>query len=454
MQGQGDEAFGAQYLQQVAALLAGVAEGQGADRAVVLQQQRDGGQPLIVADFVEALADLAAVVLFEQGDVLRLAQEIPRQCGNAFGIGGGEEQGLALFRAGPGDDGDVVEEAHVEHAIGFVQHQRVERGEVEAGALQVIHDAPRRADHDMGAVFQAGDLRPHGAAAAQRQHLDVVGATRQAADFLAHLVGQFARRAEHQRLHRKAARIQPGQQAQRKRGRLAAAGLGLGDQVVAGQRQRQAGGLDRRHLQVAELFQVRQGGGRQRQLVERRASMRWCPSACTDGGEVLELLESLRSCAIIKALNPGAQISWCLVDAQQHDAVVVGVDDPDMGGAGKHGLGFVEGIGRAAALAAAEHAEQFVGSIEQQDAVVVLVGQPDAIAVKGQILRTAQPDFLAEAAAMLERGIEHLDAVIGRIDDVHAAVTCGFDIVRVAQLAVVARPGRRPCVPACRRETR
>jgi hypothetical protein len=41
------------------------------------------------------------------------------------------------------------------------------------------------------------------------------------------------------------------------------------------------------------------------------------------------------------------------VDAQQHDAIVVGIDDPNVGRAGKHGLGLVEGIGGAAALAAA-----------------------------------------------------------------------------------------------------
>ena len=45
---------------------------------------------------------------------------------------------------------------------------------------------------------------------------------------------------------------------------LAAAGGGLGDQVVAGQRQGQGGGLDRRHRGVAQRLQVGQRGGRQR----------------------------------------------------------------------------------------------------------------------------------------------------------------------------------------------
>jgi hypothetical protein len=67
--------------------------------------------------------------------------------------------------------------------------------------------------------------------------LDVVLGARQPADLLRHLVGQLARRAQHQRLHGKAARVQLGQQGQGEGRRLAAAGLGLGDEVVAGQGQ-------------------------------------------------------------------------------------------------------------------------------------------------------------------------------------------------------------------------
>ena len=80
-------------------------------------------------------------------------------------------------------------------------------------------------------------------------------------------------------------------------------------------------------------------------------------------------LERRRSCAIIKALAAGAADHRGSVDAQQHDAVVIGIDNPDMGRAGEYGLGFVEGVGRAAALAAAEHAELVVAAIEQLVAV-------------------------------------------------------------------------------------
>ena len=204
----------------------------------------------------------------QQLHFLRLAHEGGAELGDAFGVGGREQQRLALRRALLGDHGDVVVEAHVEHAVGFVQHQRVQRLQVQAAAFQVVHDAPRRADDDVRAMLQAGQLRAHRRAAAQRQDLDVVFGAGQAAQFLGHLVGQFACRAQHQRLHREAARVQVGQQRQAEGGGLAAAGLGLGDQVMAGQRQRQAGGLDRRHRVVAQLLQVLQRGRRQRQAGE------------------------------------------------------------------------------------------------------------------------------------------------------------------------------------------
>jgi hypothetical protein len=49
----------------------------------------------------------------------------------------------------------VLAKAHVEHFVGFVEHHDFQRGEVERAAFQVIAQAPRRADDDMGAVCSA-----------------------------------------------------------------------------------------------------------------------------------------------------------------------------------------------------------------------------------------------------------------------------------------------------------
>jgi hypothetical protein len=100
-------------------------------------------------------------------------------------------------------------------------------------------------------------------AAAQSDHLDVFLGARQAADFHGDLVSQLARGAQHHGLHRKPARVELGQQRQRKGGRLSAAGLGLGNQVLARQGDGQAGGLDGGHGRITQLLQVRQCGGRE-----------------------------------------------------------------------------------------------------------------------------------------------------------------------------------------------
>ena len=263
VQGQRVKTLSMQHIEQIAALLFGVAEGQRADRPVVLEQNGDGQQAFLMFDFVKTLPDLAVLVLLEQFDFLWVTQELVRQFFNALRVGGREEQGLAACWAVFGDEYDVLVKAHVEHAIGLVENERVERVKAQVAAFQVIHDAPRCADDDVRAVFQAAPLRSDGRATAQRQHLDVVFKARQSADFLRHLFGQFARRAEHHGLHGKAARVEIGQQGNGEGRRFAAAGLGLRNQVFPAQRDRQAGRLDRRHRLVFQLFQGRAQAGRQ-----------------------------------------------------------------------------------------------------------------------------------------------------------------------------------------------
>jgi hypothetical protein len=129
---------------------------------------------------------------------LGIAHELFGQLFNAFGVGGREQQGLALGRALFGHGGNVVKKAHVQHAVGLVQHQGVEGFQRQVAALQVVHDAPGRAHHHVRAVLQRGTLAAQRNAAAQGDDLDVFLGARQAADFDGHLVGQFARGAQHQ----------------------------------------------------------------------------------------------------------------------------------------------------------------------------------------------------------------------------------------------------------------
>ena len=233
IQREGAEALLLQRHHEPAALGFGIAESQCAGRTEMIEQQADRVAALAVVHLVPALLDLAARVLGRDLHRDRVAHELRCELGDAIGIGGRKEQGLAHCRALPGYGDDVVEETHVQHAVGFVEHQRVERVELQAGAFEVVHHAARCADHDMRAMLQGGELAAQRHTATQSHHLDIVVRPRQPSNFGRDLVGQLACRAQHQCLDRKTARVEVGKQRERKRSSLAAAGLGLGDQVLA-----------------------------------------------------------------------------------------------------------------------------------------------------------------------------------------------------------------------------
>ena len=129
------EALGLQHRHQVAALLFGVAKRQAGGGAKVVEQQGHGMQALAVIDFVANLLDLLCVVLGLHFDGVRLAHELSSQLVNALWVGGREQQGLTLSRALTRHLGDVVEKAHVEHAVGFVQHQHAHALQTQGTAL-------------------------------------------------------------------------------------------------------------------------------------------------------------------------------------------------------------------------------------------------------------------------------------------------------------------------------
>ena len=164
-----------------------------------------------------------------------------------------------------GHRGDVVEKSHIQHAIGFIQHEGVEAFEREIAARQMVHHPSGCTHHHVRAMLQGGPLAAQRDTTTQRHHLDVLFGARQTPNFAGHLVCQFPCGTQHQRLHREPARVEFGQHGQRKGCSLATTSLGLGNQVFAGQRDGQTGRLDGRHLQVTELLQICQHGGRERQ---------------------------------------------------------------------------------------------------------------------------------------------------------------------------------------------
>ena len=72
--------------------------------------------------------------------------------------GGREQQRLARSRRRGDDRLDVVDEAHVEHAVGFVEHEHRQVRQVDAAALQVVEQTARRRDEDFGVLREQHQL--------------------------------------------------------------------------------------------------------------------------------------------------------------------------------------------------------------------------------------------------------------------------------------------------------
>ena len=53
----------------------------------------------------------------------------------------------------------VGQEAHVEHAVGFVQHEDFDGAQVDEALVHQIEQPARRGDQDIDAVPQVADLR-------------------------------------------------------------------------------------------------------------------------------------------------------------------------------------------------------------------------------------------------------------------------------------------------------
>ncbi|MNG60489.1 hypothetical protein D3C79_186470 [compost metagenome] len=236
----------------------------------------DGGyqhrRTLIAGGFVEALFNGGLIVAIVHFHIQRLTLHAGADALNATRIGRREQQSLALRRGVTDHIVDVIGKAHVQHAIGFVQHQYFQFIQHQRFLAQMLLNTPRRAHHDMRRMHQRIELWPHRLAAAQGQDFDVLGKARQTTQLFAYLVSQLARRAQDQRLRRHLGNIDFIQQADAERSRFAAAGFCFGSYVLPFQDGGQRGGLHRRHFGIPQFVEVGQLFGWQRQGRKRNCA--------------------------------------------------------------------------------------------------------------------------------------------------------------------------------------
>ena len=173
----------------------------------------------------------------------RVLHEGARQLADLVGEGGGEQQVLPRLRQQREDAADVVDEAHVEHAVGLVQDEDLDLAQVDGLLFDVVEQAAGRGDEDVDPAAQRVDLRLDADAAEHQRALQrkvlAVGA-----HVLFHLRRELAGRGDDEGAYgmpggRMRCGVgllcQPLQQRQRKTGGLAGAGLRRAEQVAARQ---------------------------------------------------------------------------------------------------------------------------------------------------------------------------------------------------------------------------
>ena len=123
-----------------------------------------------------------------------------------------EQHGLAGCRGFGGDTTDRLDEAHVKHAVGFVQHQQFEARKIHLALIDEIDQAARGCNQHVERLFQQTALFRIRHAAEHRTGTHMAGEFAVFVDRFGDLHGEFAGRGQHQ--HARAAAMARGGQAQ------------------------------------------------------------------------------------------------------------------------------------------------------------------------------------------------------------------------------------------------
>ena len=143
---------------------------------------------------------ISACRAFAPGDLdsQRVALIASGQSRDALRHGRREHQRAPVRRRGVENELQILAEAEVEHLVGFVEHHRGKAGGVESAALDVIAQAPGRADDDMRAFGQLAALEPR-IHAADAGHEPRAGVEIEPLELARDLQGELARGRDDQR---------------------------------------------------------------------------------------------------------------------------------------------------------------------------------------------------------------------------------------------------------------
>ena len=190
---------------EAAADLVGAVLGAGKDQyavhLVVLEHVQQQVDLVFLLDGVDVLRDrLDGVSLLADLYHLRDAFCIPAARSRTSGGMVAENSSVWRFFGHGGDDlSHIVDKAHIEHAVGLVEDQHLDMRKVDAAALHVVEESPRRGDDDIDAAAKGAKLvlDTYAAVNGQRAKMQKSAVVD---DAFFDLEGQFARRRKDERL--------------------------------------------------------------------------------------------------------------------------------------------------------------------------------------------------------------------------------------------------------------
>ena len=186
---------------------------------------------------------------------LRLTQESVGQTADFGRHRRTEEQRLTTLRQEADDLLDIGDEAHVEHAVGLVDHQQAGVVQHQTAALEQVHQPTRRRDQHVDAAHQRFLLIVHALAADQQRvgQLQILAILN---EVFGDLQREFASRLEDQAARHACAGPCAGQDVEHRQHEatgLASAGLRGAEHVATHENARNGLRLDRSRLTIALL---------------------------------------------------------------------------------------------------------------------------------------------------------------------------------------------------------
>ena len=173
------------------------------------------------------------------GDVFRVQFDDDRvfevSLGEGFDFrrhGGTEEQGLVFVNEAGKDKLDIGEEAHVEHFVGFIQHEGLDVGERQGAVVEQVDETAGGGDENVDAVGKFAFLDIHWKAAIDGKGLNG-GELGNLADLFDVLNGQLAGGDEDEGLNLFGGGVDFFEDGDGTGGRFAGTCLGFGDEVSA-----------------------------------------------------------------------------------------------------------------------------------------------------------------------------------------------------------------------------